>query len=345
MSATGQTRRVYSWSDDLELIPQRDIWVDAFDRFKENRAALISLGFIIFMLLVSIFGPMISPYDYREQDLLNVAQPPSWEHWFGTDSLGRDYLTRIMMGGRTAFFVAFFVVTITTVLGVAIGAASAFFGGWVDIAIMRITDTIMSFPHLLLAAFVVGMVRNPVVDFLSQYQFLRDLALIDYIIVFGALSLVGWAGKARLIRGQVLSLMKREFIEAERAIGAPWYLIIRDHLVPNAMGPIIVAVSAQFGANMLAEASLSFLGIGIRPPGASWGNMIYENLITWRYQPHLLAMPGIVLALMVLAFNFLGDGVNDALNPRQRRRWTPGEAADWLPPSPLAARSRRTPSD
>lgn len=330
MSTTTQTK-VYTWSDELEIIPQRNIWADAFERFRQNRAAMVSLAFITFMLLVSVFGPMVSPYDYRKQDLLNVAQPPTAEHWFGTDSLGRDYLTRIMMGGRTAFFVAFFVVTITTVLGVALGAISAFYGGWVDIAIMRLTDTLMSFPHLLLAVFVVAVVRQSAfIDSLASLPFIKEMSLIDYLIVFGCLSIIGWSGKARLIRGQVLSLMKKEYIEAERAIGAPSRMIIRDHLIPNAMGPIIVAVSAQFGGNMLAEASLSFLGIGIRPPGASWGNMINENLVTWRYQPHLLAMPGIVLALMVLAFNFLGDGVNDAMNPRQRRKRAAGEAAAML---------------
>src|SRR5258708_10666105 len=183
-----------------------------------------------------------------------------------------------------------------------------------------ISEVVMSFPQLRFTIFIVGTIRNPVVDWLSQYPFLRDNALIDYVIVFGALSVVEWPGKARLIRGQVLSLMRKEFVEAERAIGAPGRLIIRDHLIPNAIGPVVVAISAQFGSVMIAEAAFSFLGIGIKPPGASWGNMISEKLVTWRYQRHLLAMPGIVLALVVLGCNFLGDGVNDALNPRLRQR-------------------------
>jgi peptide/nickel transport system permease protein len=319
MSSASQAKAVFSWTDELEAIEQRNLWADAVERFVRNRMAVASLGGVVLLLLVSIFGPMISPWDYRDQDLLNVAQPPTAQHWFGTDLLGRDYLTRIMMGGRTAFLVAVLVTSTTTILGVSIGAASAYYGGRIDSTIMRATDVIMSFPHLLLAIFIVGTVRNPFVAWLNTTP-VRGTELIDYFVVFGALSMVGWPGKARLVRGQVLSLMRREFIEAERAIGAPALLIIKDHLVPNAIGPVIVAISAQMGSVMLLESSLSFLGIGIMPPGASWGNMISENLVSWRYQPHLLAMPGIVLAIAVLGFNFLGDGVNDALNPRLSQR-------------------------
>lgn len=293
--------------------------MDAVARFRRNKLAVGSLIFVIFVLLVSIFGPLVSPYDYRRQDLLDVASPPSAAHWFGTDSLGRDYLTRIMMGGRTAFLVAFVVVSLTTVIGVAIGAFSAYMGGWVDGLIMRFTDTILSFPHLLLAMFIAGTLRPRVADWANTIPSLRGSILPDILTVFGALAIVSWPGHARLVRGQVLTLRRMEFIEAERMIGASTRRIIKDHLVPNAIGPVIVAVSGEIGGAMLLESSLSFLGIGIQPPGASWGNMISENLVTWRYQPHLLAVPGIVLAVVVLAFNFVGDGLNDALNPRQQR--------------------------
>lgn len=317
----GASDRPVIWAiEHTKFVPQRNLWLDAFSRFRRNRMALASFGFTLFLLLVSLIGPVASPHDFSRQDLLTVNQPPSWQHWFGTDGLGRDYLTRIMMGGRTAFLVAALVVTLTTLLGVLIGATTAYLGGWVDNVVMRITDTIMSFPHLLLAMFVVGTVRPPVADWLAGFAPLRDSALIDYLIVFGALSAVGWAGEARLVRGQVISLKRREFVEAERALGAPTWIIIKNHLIPNALGPVVVSASSQFGSAMLLESSLSFLGMGVQPPGASWGNMISENLVTWRYQPHLLAMPGIVLALTVLATNFVGDGVNDALNPRSGRR-------------------------
>jgi peptide/nickel transport system permease protein len=303
----------------VQRVRQRNLWIDAFARFRRNVLAAGSLIFVIFVLLASIFGPLISPYDYRRQDLLNVAAPPSAAHWFGTDSLGRDYLTRIMMGGRTAFLVAFVVVSITSVLGVAIGAFSAYRGGWTDGLIMRFTDTILAFPHLLLAMFIAGTLRPRVVDWANGIPWLRDTIFPDILTIFGALAIVSWPGYARLVRGQVLTLRKMEFIEAERMVGASTSKIIRGHLVPNAIGPVIVLITVEIGLAMLLESSLSFLGIGIQPPGASWGNMINENLVTWRYQPHLLAVPGIVLAVVVLAFNFLGDGLNDALNPRQRR--------------------------
>jgi ABC-type dipeptide/oligopeptide/nickel transport system permease subunit len=298
---------------------QRNLWIDAWYSFVRNRLALAALIFILFVLLAAIFGPMISPYSYTKQDLFNVAQPPSADHWFGTDALGRDFLTRIMMGGRTAFLVAVVVTGVTATLGILIGAFSAFRGGLTDSVIMRFTDVIISFPHLLLAMFIAGTVRPQIARVTNDISWLRRSTMLDYLTVFGALAIVSWPWYARLVRGQVLSLSQMEFIEAERMIGASTSRIIRHHLVPNAIGPVIVAASVSFGQAMLLESSLSFLGIGIKPPGASWGNMISDALISWRQQPFLLAMPGIVLSLVVLAFNFLGDGINDALNPRDRR--------------------------
>jgi len=300
-------------------IKQRNLWLDAFDRARRNRMALGSLVFILFVLLAALLGPVFSPYDPLRQNLLDVAKPPSLAHWFGTDTLGRDYLTRVMMGGRTAFLVAIVVTTITTVLGVLISTCAAFWGRWLDGLIMRLTDVIMAFPHLLLAMFIAGTIRPRFLDLTASIVWLRGTGIADYLVVFGALAAVSWPGYARLIRGQMLSLVHSEFIVAERMLGASSWKIMRDHLIPNALGPVIIALSAQFGSAMLLESSLSFLGIGIQPPGASWGNMISDNLVTWRYQPHLLAIPGIVLTLVVLAFNFLGDGLNDALNPRLRR--------------------------
>jgi peptide/nickel transport system permease protein len=314
---------VFSWTADIETVHQRGLWADAVDRFRKNRAASGSLGFIVFLLLLSIVGPFISPWPYTFQDLSIATQAPSWAHWFGTDSLGRDYLTRVLVGGRTAFVIAIFVTTVSTSVGVVVGAVSAYAGGWVDYVVMRITDVIMSFPHLLLAMFVVGMLRNPIVAWMigmygvTRNPVFKDTVVVDFVIVFGAIAVVSWPYVARLVRGQVLSLSRTEFIEAERAIGAPVWLIIKDHLVPNALGPVVVSVSVNMGSAMLLESSLSFLGIGIEPPGASWGNMISETLATWRYYPHLLAAPGIVLALAIIGFNFVGDGINDALNPRR----------------------------
>lgn len=303
--------------DRMDVAKPRSLIRDAWGRFAQNRMALAGLTVVVIYLALSIAGPWISPYDYRRQDLLHASEGPSWAHWFGTDGLGRDYLTRVMMGGRTAFVVATVVVGLSSALGLLIGTSAGWIGGAFDNAVMRLADTVMSFPHLLLAVFLVGTVRPPVVRQLTSLGVGRDSIVVDYVLIFGALALVGWAGEARLVRGQVLSLRRSEFIVAAKALGATDRRIVLRHLAPNAIGPLIVSASSAYGGAMLLESSLSFLGVGVRPPGASWGAMISENLVTWRYDPHLLAIPGVVLAVAVLAFNAVGDGINDALNPRR----------------------------
>jgi peptide/nickel transport system permease protein len=208
---------------------------------------------------------------------------------------------------------------ISATIGVIIGSISAYKGGLTDSFLMRCTEVVIAFPSVLLAMFIAGTVRPQIARLTADYEWLSQSSTIDYITVFGALAMVSWPFYARMIRGQILSLRETDFIEAERMMGASTWRIIKSHLLPNAIGPVIVAVSASLGSAMLLESSLSFLGIGIRPPGASWGNMINENLVSWRQYPFMLAMPGIVLSVVVLAFSFLGDGLNDALNPRGRR--------------------------
>jgi ABC-type dipeptide/oligopeptide/nickel transport system permease subunit len=305
--------------EDRSQVKQRNLWIDAVNKFKRNKLALSGVIFVAFVLLAAIFGPMISPYDYARQDLLNVSAPPTTDHWFGTDALGRDYLTRILMGGRTAFLVAVMVTLISTTIGIMVGAIAAFNGGFIDSLLMRATEIITSFPSILLAMFIAGTVRPQVEKLTDFSDWLSRSSMVDYLTVFGGLAMVMWPLHARLVRGQVLTLRQTDFVEAERMMGASSWRIIRNHLLPNSIGPVVVAVSGAFGSVMLLESSLSFLGIGIQPPGASWGNMISESLVTWRQEPFLLASPGIVLSMVVLACNFVGDGINDALNPRGRR--------------------------
>jgi peptide/nickel transport system permease protein len=191
---------------------------------------------------------------------------------------------------------------------------------------MRVADVLMSFPSFLLAAFVNASAKVPMQSMFDAlkaqtgWAVFEDPLLVDYMVVFGALALVWWPGMARVVRGQVLSLKSHEFVTAARALGAPTWALLTRHLLPNALGPVIVAVTFGFGGAMLAEAGLSFLGIGIQPPGASWGKMINDNVGYWNTKPHLVMAPAMVLALAALAFNFVGDGLNDALNPRERRR-------------------------
>ena len=312
---------------EFESVKQRSLWLDGLDRLVRNRASMLGLFIAVLIVSVAIFGPYMAPYDYLRQDLSSIRSPPSWEHWMGTDLVGRDIMSRIMLGARTAVFVALVVVTVSTTLGVVLGAIAAFGGGRVDDLIMRIADVTFGFPDLLLAAFLSIALRQPVISWVgvlyqrTGWELLKETLFLDYALMFGALSLVGWAGYARLIRGQILSLRERDFIRAEVALGIPDRVIISRHLLPNSMAPVIVSLTISIGSTMLSEASLSFLGLGIQPPGASWGNMINDGLGgAWLSSPHLVAMPGLALAIAVFGFNFLGDGINDALNPREIRR-------------------------
>jgi ABC-type dipeptide/oligopeptide/nickel transport system permease subunit len=307
-------------------VKQRSLWRDAWDSAIHNPFALGGATIILLFLLAALFGPMISPYGYNEQDLLNIEQPPSADHWLGTDELGRDFLSRILSGSRTAFLVASMVTIVGGTIGVFSGALAALSEGWVGGLIMRITDIVMAFPTLLLAVFANKTMRPAVQDQinalhqLTGFDFLKSRLLGDYLVVFGALAFVSWPGMCRLVRGQVLSLKHAEFVEAARASGAGAFWIITRHILPNVIGPVIVSLTVGFGGAMLLESGLSYLGVGIQPPGASWGAMINENLDKWRYTPHLVLVPGGVLAVVIFAFNFFGDGLNDALNPRRRKR-------------------------
>jgi peptide/nickel transport system permease protein len=313
-------------TEEFEEVKQRSLWIDALERLVRNKTAVFGLMVALIVIFLAIFGPYITPRDYLRIDIDRISEPPSRDYWLGSDQVGRDILSRLMHSARTAVFVAIVVLSISTVIGVALGAIAAYARGWIDDGIMRLTDVVFSFPDLLLAAFLSVTVRTPVVKWVAtlqtrtQWGFLDETIYLDYLIMFGALSLVGWAGYCRLIRGQILSLRERDFIRAVVALGVPNREVIRKHLVPNAMAPIMVSLTLSVGGVMLSEASLSFLGLGIQPPGASWGNMINEGRRVWRTAPHLVAMPGITLAIVVFGFNFLGDGINDAMNPRQIRR-------------------------
>ena len=313
-------------ADEFEAVAQRSLWADAYERLARNKAAMLGLIISSFIMIAALFGPYIKPYDDLEINLFNIAQNPNPDHWLGTDLLGRDVMSRMLMGARTAVFVAVLVSFISNVMGVVLGAVAAYFGKALDDLIMRVADVTFAFPDLLLAAFISSTARRPVIDFADKlrattgWEILESTVFIDYTMVFGALAIVSWAGVARLIRGQVLSLREQDFIRAEVALGATDWRIIRKHLIPNSIAPVIVSISAGFGGVMLLESSLSFLGLGIQPPGASWGNMVSSNMDKWRAYPLLVAIPGVVLAVAVFGFNFLGDGVNDAINPRQIKR-------------------------
>jgi peptide/nickel transport system permease protein len=309
----------------LQSPKQRNLWLDALSRLARNYLALFGMSIGIMLVLVAVFGPMISPHGLNDQDLLRVNTPPSAENWLGTDQLGRDFLTRLVYAARTALIVAIVVTVVSTVIGVLAGSLAAYAGGWIDLVVTRIIDILMAVPYILLAIFINATIKPPVAKVAEavyqvvHWELLRSPLVLDYLVVFVALGAVSWAGTARLIRGQILSIREQEYVIGARAIGARPRTILLSHLIPNALGPVIVAVSLKFGNAVMLEATLSYLGIGIQPPAASWGAMINENLSMWRFKPYLVVAPAVALAIVMFGFSALGDGINDALNPRTRR--------------------------
>ena len=304
----------------------RNLWGNAAQAFFRNKAGVAGFVIVIGLFFVAIFAPLLAPYDYAEQNYSAILKPPTAEHWMGTDELGRDILSRVIISLRTAVLVATLITLVAGTVGVLVGCVGALLGGWVDLAIVWVMDALLTIPTLLFAAFI-SVATRPLISSITtnlysstKWPVFRDTVMLDYLVVIGCLALVAWPGIGRLVRGQVLSLREKEFIEAEHSLGAPTWWIIRKHLIPNLLGTVIVALSINFGYSVLFEASLSFLGIGIRPPGASLGQMISDGIGRYRSAPYLVAMPGLVLALIVLAFNFVGDALNDALNPKARQR-------------------------
>jgi ABC-type dipeptide/oligopeptide/nickel transport system permease subunit len=283
---------------------------------------MVCLGFIVIVYTSGVFAPWIAPYSYTEQRLDEVKRPPTLAHPFGTDELGRDLFSRVVWGARSAAVVSLVSVGLATVFGVALGALAGYAGHWIEAVIMRATDILFAFPGTLLTLFVAATIKPSVLEWvrglesLTGWKGLARSGLVDYMVVFGCLSIVAWPGMARLVRGQVLALRNEQFIEAASCLGASTGRIVLRHVLPNAMGPVIVAVSMGLGGAVLSESVLSYLGVGIQPPNASWGVMIWEGRDLWRTAPHLVFVPGAVIALIILSFALLGDSLNDALNPR-----------------------------
>jgi peptide/nickel transport system permease protein len=269
-------------------------------RLLHNRSAVVALVFLTVAALLVIAAPLIAPYDPLEQDLRATLQSPSGEHWFGTDDLGRDVLSRILFAGRISLLAALEAVVVGVVLGVPFGLLSGYAGGRADTVVMRVTDAVLSFPPLILAIAIVG-IRGP--------------GLTNAMIAVG---IVFAPRFARLVRGTVRSVTEETFIEASRSIGTSGYRIVVWHVVPNVLSPLIVQVSLAASFAMLAEAGLSFLGLGVQAPDASWGSMLGRALSYINLAPWLVIFPGLCIALTVLALNVFGDGVRDAIGKEQR---------------------------
>jgi oligopeptide transport system permease protein len=289
------------------------LWRDAFGRLRKNKLALVGLVLVILLAFVGIFGPLLAPWPYQVQDIAaiqangNRPLPPlSPGHLLGTDNLGRDLLSRLLDGARISVTVALVVQFVIIVLGVPIGALAGWFGGRLDNVLMRFTDVIYAFPDLLFIILLSVAFRTTPFG----------QAMDGLLMVFVAIGLTSWVTVSRLVRGQLLSLKETEFVEAARAIGVRDRRIVTKHLLPNGMGPIIVAITLGIPAAILAEATLAYIGIGVQPPRASWGSLVAEGQRYIRSEPHLVVFPAIAIAVALVGFTFLGDGLRDALDPK-----------------------------
>jgi ABC-type dipeptide/oligopeptide/nickel transport system permease subunit len=282
----------------------RSQWSYVRIRFLRHRLAVVSLVVLILIALVGVFASQVAPYDYDQLDLENIAQSPTFEDWhlFGTDQLGRDYFSRVIFGVRTSLWVAVFVALVSTAIGTAIGAVAGYYGGRVDNLLMRFTDLVLTVPGLavLLTASV----------FLGSGEPLQ----IGLILAF-----LFWTTIARIVRGAFLSLREEDYVEAAKAAGASDLRIIGRHMLPNCVGPIVVNATLAVAAAILVEAALSFLGLGIQPPSPALGRLISEGQSSGFELWWLVTFPGLVIVAIALCVNFVGDGLRDAFDPRQRR--------------------------
>jgi oligopeptide transport system permease protein len=281
--------------------PSMTYWQDAWRRLKKNPVAMASLLLIIVFAVMAFVGPLMTPYNYYENDLLNGDKGPSLQHWFGTDGLGRDLWERVWAGAKVSLFIGVATALINGVVGTLIGGASGFFGGKLDMFIMRVIDILIALPFLIFTLLIMLYLGS---------------GLVPIII---ALSITGWLGLARLVRGQVLSLKEQEFVLAARTLGASSSRLILKHLIPNTLGVIIVSLTFAIPTAIFAEAFLSFIGLGIQAPQTSWGQLANLGIAAMQSYPYQLIIPSIFISLTMLSLQLLGDGLRDALDPKLRK--------------------------
>jgi ABC-type dipeptide/oligopeptide/nickel transport system permease subunit len=286
--------------------PSLTYWQDAWRRLKMNKVAMAGLGFLVFMTAIAIIAPMLSRYNYHQIIFEDVAKTPTFSgvrpHWFGTDDLGRDLWVRVWYGGRISLFIGVVAAFLNLLVGALYGGISGYIGGRTDDIMMRIVEVIYAIPELLLLI-------------LLMLIFKPGLSTIIFVM-----AMTFWVGMARLVRGQVLQIKEQEYVLAARTLGASPLRIIIKHLLPNAMGPILVNLSMAIPAAIFFEAALSFIGMGVRTPIASWGSLANDGKNWMLLYPHMLIYPAIAIALTMLAFNLFGDGLRDALDPKLRGR-------------------------
>lgn len=321
-TVTTTPRSAAERASDLNILvrKQRSLWQDAWYRLLRNKAAVVGMIVVILFMVVAAAVPFLTQVgilkDPLLQDTPHALMEPLWTgskytyaaYPLGSDQLGRDILSRLLWSTQISMLVGFVPVSIIFFIGVSVGLAAGYYGGWVDQVLMRITDVIYAFPDLLFLFIIMATLRNTAVGDIQG----------GLLLIFIAIAVVNWVGMARLVRGQALSLKEREFVEAARAIGAPPRRIMTRHLFPNVLAPVIVSVAFGIPSAMLSEAVLSFFGIGIKPPTASWGVMINEGFVVFSTSAWPVLLPALCISVVMLAFTFLGDGLRDALDPRMK---------------------------
>ena len=276
-------------------------WQDAWIRLKKNKMALLGLIIIVCLIVVAIFGPIFSSHTYDEQNLMMTNSSPSWEHWFGTDNLGRDIFIRVLYGARISLAIGIVASLLNLFIGVIYGGIAGFFGGKIDRIMMNIVDILYSVPTLLYVILLMVILKPGLIN------------------IFIALGIGYWLQMARIVRGQILSMKEQEFILSARTIGVSKKRILFRHILPNAMGAIIVTMTLAIPDAIFTEAFLSFIGLGVSAPMASWGVLASEGVNNLRAYPFQLFFPAVAISVTMLAFNFLGDGLRDVLDPKMRR--------------------------
>jgi oligopeptide transport system permease protein len=282
-------------------IRQSSLWQDAWRRYLRNRAAVAAGAIFVSMLAWCVITPLVSPHDPNRVYFPDAYQGPSWSHPFGTDQFGRDLFTRAALGGRISIGIGFGATLAILAIGVVYGALSGFAGGKLDNALMRFLDALYGLPYLPFAILALAIVGT-----------------VNFWTMMIALSIASWFITARVIRGQIITLKENDYVRAARAVGVRWYAILGRHLLPNTMGVLVITIFLELPGVILGEAFLSFLGLGINPPDASWGSMAQDGRDAYRAHPHIIIIPSLAIATLVLCANFVADGLRDALDPRTK---------------------------
>ncbi len=282
-------------------IRQSSLWQDAWRRYLRNRGAVAAGAVFLLILLWCIVAPLVSPHDPNHVDFVNAYQGPSWSHPFGTDQFGRDLFTRAALGGRISIGIGFGATLAILGIGVVYGAVSGFVGGKLDNALMRFLDALYGLPYLPFAILALAIVGT-----------------VNFWTMVVALSIASWFITARVVRGQIITLKENDYVRAAKAVGVRWYGILGRHLLPNTLGVLVITIFLELPGVILGEAFLSFLGLGINPPDASWGSMAQDGRDAYRAHPHIIIIPSLAIASLVLCANFIADGLRDALDPRTK---------------------------